>query len=189
MAGPDVSAGVRQLVEERGIAYHPEHQVEAVDEGTISFTNGVIAEYDLLAYVPPHRAPSPVRDAGLLGGDGWVAVDVHTMETPFSGVYAIGDVTGVPLKSGKALPMAGTFAHGQGKVVARNIARQIKGEAGTARFDGNGACFIETGDGRAGFGRGNFYGDPEPEVKLHNVGRRWHFAKVAFEKKWLRQWF
>ena len=189
VAGPDVSAGVRQLVEERGIAYHPEHQVEAVDEGTISFTNGVIAEYDLLAYVPPHRAPSPVRDAGLLGGDGWVAVDVHTMETPFSGVYAIGDVTGVPLKSGKALPMAGTFAHGQGKVVARNIARQIKGEAGTARFDGNGACFIETGDGRAGFGRGNFYGDPEPEVKLHNVGRRWHFAKVAFEKKWLRQWF
>ncbi|MCH7996510.1 MAG: NAD(P)/FAD-dependent oxidoreductase, partial [Chloroflexi bacterium] len=31
VAGPEVSAGVRQMVEQRGITYHPQHQVTKVD--------------------------------------------------------------------------------------------------------------------------------------------------------------
>jgi len=191
VAGPDVSSGVRQMVEQKGIGYHPEHQVTEVDpEGRrLSFANGASAEFDLLAYVPPHRPPRVVRDAKLVGESGWVSVDRHTLETRFERVYAIGDVTGIPLALGKPLPKAGVFAHGEAEVVARNIARAITGKGKPASFDGYGECFIETGDGRAGFGRGNFYAEPLPEVKLKNVGRRWHWGKVLFEKRWLRQWF
>jgi sulfide:quinone oxidoreductase len=118
-----------------------------------------------------------------------MSVDRHTMETQYPGVYALGDVVGIPLALGKPLPKAGVFAHGEAEVVAQNIAHSITGKAEPARFDGHGECFIEAGDGKAGFGRGNFYAEPLPQVKLHNVGRRWHAAKVLFEKDWLRKWF
>jgi sulfide:quinone oxidoreductase len=191
VAGPAVSAAVRRMVEDKRIGYHPEHQVTAVDPAArrIAFANGAQAEFDLLAYVPPHRAPRVVREAGLVGEGGWVAVDRETLETRFERVYAIGDVVGIPLALGKPLPKAGVFAHGEAEVVAANIARAITGRGKPRRFDGHGACFIETGDGKAGFGRGNFYSEPVPEVKLYKVGRRWHAGKVLFEKDWLRRWF
>ena len=53
-----------------------------------------------------------MRAAGLCGDSGWVAVDRATLATPFPGVYAIGDATGIPLSIGKPLPKAGVFAHG-----------------------------------------------------------------------------
>lgn len=191
VAGPEVSAGVRQMVEQKGIGYHPEHQVTTVDptQRRLDFANGASAEFDLLAYVPPHRAPRVVRDAQLVGESGWVPVDRHTLETRFERVYAIGDVTGIPLKLGKPLPKAGVFAHGQAEVVARNIVRAITGKGKAATFDGYGECFIETGDGRAGFGKGNFYADPVPQVELKKSGRRWHWGKLVFERRWLRHWF
>jgi sulfide:quinone oxidoreductase len=94
-----------------------------------------------------------------------------------------------PLALGKPLPKAGVFAHGEAEVVARNVARAITGKGQPAAFDGFGECFVETGDGKAGFGRGNFYAEPLPSVKLENPARRWHWGKVIFEKRWLRQWF
>lgn len=191
VAGPEVSKAVRMMVEGKGIAYHPEHQVKEVDpaERRLSFTNGTQASFDLLAYVPPHRAPKVVREAGLTGESGWVPVDRHTLETKHARVYALGDVVGIPLALGKPLPKAGVFAHGEAQVVAKNIARAITGKGKGASFDGAGDCFIETGDGKAGFGKGDFYAEPVPQVRMHPPGLRWHAAKVLFEKDWLRRWF
>jgi sulfide:quinone oxidoreductase len=191
VAGPEVSKAVRQMVEAKGITYHPEHQVKEVEAEVrvLKFTNGVEAGFDLLAYVPPHRAPRVVREAGLLGESGWIAVDRQTMETKHERVYALGDVVSVPLKLGKPLPKAGVFAHAEAEVVARNIARAITGKGKPASFSGKGDCFIETGDGKAGFGKGDFYAEPLPQVKIHPPGRRWHAAKVLFERDWLRRWF
>jgi len=191
VAGPDVSAGVRSMVEAAGIGYHPEHQVVSVDptERLLTFANGVTADFDLLAYVPPHQAPRVVRDAGLVDDSGWIPADRDTLHTRYPGVYAIGDVTGIPLKMGKPLPKAGVFAEREAKVVAHNITREITGDGEPASFDGHGECFVETGGGKAGFGRGDFYAEPTPQVVLHPVGRRWHFGKLLFEKNWLRRWF
>ena len=56
-------------------------------------------------------------------------------------------------------------------------------------FDGHGQCFVEVGGGRAGFGAGYFYAQPVPQVKLHEPSRKWHMAKVLFEKRWMKRWF
>jgi sulfide:quinone oxidoreductase len=190
VAGPDVSTAVRQMIEAKGIAYHPEHQIKEVDpvSRTLRFTNGVEAPYDLLAYVPPHRAPRVVRESGLAGEGGWMTANRNTLETAFPCVYAIGDVVSIPLTLGKPLPKAGVFAHYEAQVVARNIARAITGKGKPASFDGEGECFVETGEGKAGFGKGNFYAEPVPQVKLHAPSRHWHAAKILFEKNSLRQW-
>jgi sulfide:quinone oxidoreductase len=182
---------VRQMVESKGIAYHPEHAVVKIDPQArrIYFTNDTTADFDLLAYVPPHRAPKVVREAGLCGESGWVPVDRHTLETKFPGVYAIGDVTGIPLAIGKPLPKASVFANAAAKVVAHNIARAITGRGEAQTFQGRGACFLEIGDGRAGFGSGNFYADPKPQIRLYPPSRWRHYGKVLFEQYWLHRWF
>ncbi|GMQ85767.1 MAG: FAD/NAD(P)-binding oxidoreductase [Acidimicrobiia bacterium] len=190
VTGPELSAGVRRMVEAKGIGYYPEHQVAEVDSQArrVTFDNGATADFDLLAYVPPHRAPRVVRDSGLVDDSGWVPVDRHTLDTRFPGVYAIGDVTGIPLEVGKPLPMAGVFAEREAVVVAHNVATAITGKGKPERYDGFGECFIETGDGKAGFGRGDFYAQPTPQIKLYKASRRWHIGKVLFEKNWFRRW-
>lgn len=187
VAGAAVSAGVRGMLEAQGIGYHPAHQIRAVDPRarTLEFAGGVSAEFDLLLYVPAHRAAAAVREAGLTNESGWIPVDRHTLATNHPGVYAIGDVTVIPLKMGRPLPKAGVFAHGQAEVVAQNIAREWTGKGESQRFEGEGMCFIETGGSRAGMGRGNFYAEPLPEVRLHQPGLLWHGAKVLYEKYWL----
>lgn len=75
VAGPHVSSAVTELLAAKGIPYHPEHQVTAVDADRkrLTFANGIQVDFALLAYVPPHRAPAVVRDSGF---DGRERVDV-----------------------------------------------------------------------------------------------------------------
>lgn len=179
------------MVEAKNIGFHPEHAVTQVDTTArkIHFTSGATANFDLLAYVPPHRAPQVVQDAGLTNESGWIPVDRGTLETRFPGVYAVGDVTGIPLSMGKPLPKAGVFAHGEAEVVANNITHALTGKGKPAVFNGHGECFSETGDGKAGFGSGDFFAEPVPQVKMRGPNRALHIGKVAFEKFWLFEWF
>jgi sulfide:quinone oxidoreductase len=187
VAGPEMSGAVKQLLASKGIPYHPEHQVTSVDATSkkLVFANGTEATFDVLAYVPPHRAPRVIRESALASDTGWVSVDRNTLETKFPGVFAIGDVVSIPLKLGKPLPKAGVFAHGEAEVVARNIAALVDGRDAAERFNGHGECFIEIGDGKAGFGGGDFYAEPKPTVTIHPPSWRWHAGKVLFEKSWL----
>ncbi len=190
VAGPALGAAVREMLASRGIAYFPGKKPVAVEpqSRTIRFETGDVATYDLLAYVPPHAAPAFVVDAGLAPAGGWVKVDPKTLATPFERVWAVGDVTGIPLPNGKSLPKAGVFAAGQAEVVARNIAALVRGAAPAAEFAGEGACFVEMGGGRAGYATGNFYATPDPVVRLKTPGRRWHWAKVLLERTWFPRW-
>lgn len=188
VAGPQVSAALRGMIEAKGIGYHAGHAVTSVDsvKHRLVFANGVEADFDLLAYVPPHRAPKVVREAGMCGESGWMAVDRATLQTSHPGVYTIGDATGIMLTSiGKPLPKAGVLAHNQAEVVAHNISVAITGRGAERKFGGEGECFIETGDGKAGFGSGNFYAEPAPRVTLRAPSTLLHWGKVAYEKYWL----
>jgi sulfide:quinone oxidoreductase len=187
IAGPAVSGHIRGMIEAKGIGFHPGHAVEAVDPVArrISFANGASAEFDMLAYVPPHRAPTVVRESGLTSESGWIEVDRADLVTRFPAVYAIGDVAGIMLKMGRPLPKAGVFAHGEAEIVADNIAAEIAGKGERRKFDGHGSCFVEIGDSKAGFGSGDFYAEPVPEVRLKGPNRVFHLGKIAFEKYWL----
>lgn len=188
VAGPEASAAVRAMVEGKEIEYRPDHQIARAEAGRVTFTDGATVDFDLLVYVPPIAPPQALRGSGLVDETGWVRVDRHTLETAFPGVYAVGDVTLIPLTMGKPLPRAGVFAHGQAEVIARNIAASVAGTDPLARFDGQGACFIETGDGRAGFGSGDFFAEPRPAVRMRPPAWYWHAGKVLFEKQVMWSW-
>jgi sulfide:quinone oxidoreductase len=187
VAGPTVGESLRQVLAARGVNYRPTTKVTSIDLGAkeLTFEGGGTARYDLLVYVPVHRSPAVVRESGLAGETGWIPVDPRTLETGHPHVYAIGDVAAVKLPNGMMLPKAGVFAHGEAEIVADRIAASISGRKSGKEFDGWGACFIEMGEGKAGYGSGNFFAEPAPAVALQNASRSWRLGKVMFEKAWL----
>ncbi len=187
-AGPVVGEALKEMLTQRGIGFHPTTTVESIAKNELVFNDGTRQQYDLLLGVPAHRAPAVVATTGLAAPSGFLPVDAYTLATSEEGVFAIGDVTAIPLSEGKFLPKAGVFAEAQAKVVAERIASELTGKPITSRFDGKGACFVELGDGRAAFATGNFYGAEGPVVNLRRPGRHWHWAKVGFEQYWMRRW-
>lgn len=190
VAPPALGDSIADLLAARGIRYHPLFTFKELrpDTREVVSSDGAAHQVDLLIAVPPHRAPEVVRSSPLLGVSGFVHVDARTLETDHDGVYAIGDVATIRLPNGKALPKAGVFAHAEAKVVARRIADAADGTTSEAAFDGKGYCWIELGDGRAGFAGGDFYAEPDPTMRMRRPGRPLHWGKVAFEKWWLHHW-
>jgi sulfide:quinone oxidoreductase len=174
-------------LEGAGIRFVPNHQATAVEAGAVVFGD-TSRPFDVLLGLPPHRVPTVVAASGLTGGGPWVKVDSRTLETGWAGVYAIGDVTAIPLANGQMLPKAGAFAQAEGEVVAARIAATFSGAAPTETFAGDGACFLETGGGMAAMVTGGFLADP-PAVRLTDPSPEHYTAKLAFERERLRSWF
>ncbi len=89
---------------------------------------------------------------------------------------------------GKPLPKAGTFASGEVEVVAHAIARDILGKGSAKTYRGGGECWVETGDGMAAYGSGDFFAEPAPVVALESPSEGAHRAKEAWEREWLARW-
>lgn len=196
-AGPDMSASIRAMIEERNIGYHPLKQTQSINtkRRIIIFNDGSQKKYDLLIAVPPHRAPDVIVEAGLCNESGWIPVNPKTMEigaaTGNVPVYAIGDNTVVPLP-GKyipdkplVLPKAGVFAASHGVVAAKHIAANILGEPVQDTFDGKGYCYIEIGGEEALKGEGSFFDLPHPRMDRRAPDREQYRDKVGWIESWL----
>ncbi|MFA5809513.1 MAG: FAD-dependent oxidoreductase [Thermoleophilia bacterium] len=186
VAGPVMGQAILSLTEPRGIKYRPNSTINSVDPDTrqVLLEGDEPAPYDLLLTVPPHKCPQVIKDAGLTGEAPWVPVDPGTLATQHENIFVIGDATMIKLPNGKMLPKAGVFAHKHAETVAHGIAASIKGKPQPKPYDGEGFCFVEIGDGSAGFAKGNFYAEPDPAVRARKPSRMLHWGKVAFEKYW-----
>jgi sulfide:quinone oxidoreductase len=189
--GEKVGSAILKLLDERGIGFTGGVSLKSVNQEKriMNFADGAQVDFDLLVATPVHRLPHVLSGTPLVNGGAWVPVDRDSLQTAVPDVFAIGDVTHVPLTTGFALPKAGVFAHGEAEVVARNLAAEITGKEPIWAYGGQGACFMETGGGRGAYITGNFFNEPEPDVQLRSPGRFWHWAKVGFERVWLWRWF
>lgn len=194
MSIPVIGKGGCEAIEGRlagnWIAFSPNTKAERVEAGRVVLAEGAgEIPFDLLLAIPPHRVPSVVVEAGLAEKGAWVKVDPRTLETPFGGVYAVGDVTGIPTATGQPFPKAGVFAEGEGLVVAERIAAGFAGRTPEATWSGEGFCFLEVGNGEAMLVRGNFLADPAPDVELTPPSRAFYELKGTFERERLDAWF
>jgi sulfide:quinone oxidoreductase len=186
-AGRDGSEWMGQQLAERGISCRLSAKAERVEPGRVVLSEGELP-FDLLLAVPPHRPPAVVAESGLTAGHGWIAVDPGTLATSQEGVYAVGDVTLIPLANGLPFPKAGVMAELQGTRVARAIAADLRGQEPPAPFDGTGFCPIELGPHSAAFVEGHWYAEPEPVVTVTGPSAA-HAEKAAFETEHLDHWF
>ncbi len=193
VAGPALGDAVKEMLARQNVAFHPLHKLTGVNAAAreLNFEGKEPFKFDLLVAIPPHRGPRIVREAGLTNEAGWVTVDRAMLRTKAENVYAIGDVTTIPIPGRwkpdvpLILPKAGVFAHGQAEIVARRLAAEIAGAGAHGDFTGVGYCMLEAGETLAGFAYGNFFAEPSPQVDLRQLGKAWHLGKVVFEKWWL----
>lgn len=176
-AGPEMGQYIKGELARRGIAFHPQKTTVRVDGAAqrVLFEDGSVVRYDLLIAIPPHEAPTLVRDAQLTNPSGWIPVDPQTLRVktrPEVGeLYAVGDVATIPLPGrykpdvALSLPKAGVFAEAHGRVVAHQIAAKILSRAPSETFDGRGYCYMETGGERAFRGDGSFFELPHPVME------------------------
>jgi sulfide:quinone oxidoreductase len=198
VAGPIVGDSLLSMLAERRITYAGDHVVSSIDPASRKMMFGEDeASYDLLVGVPPHKAPDIVTESGLTDGSGYIPVhpqaleiltDVENLETEYSRVYAIGDVTTITLLNLMPLPKAGVFAEAEASVVAGNIAASIAGKPESVRYDGRGGCHLEIGDGLAAMASGNFYASPGPRINLEPPSTQFYREKGEYESV-LDTWF
>lgn len=196
-AGPKVGQAIKELLIQRGIDFNPQVEIDSLNPATkeVVWKNGETKKADLLITIPPHKAPDVLKKAGLTNEAGWVPVDPKTLKTMKENIFALGDVATIKLegryKPDKPLmlPKAGVFAHHEAEVVAANIAAEIKNTLKRKEFDGKGSCFLELGDGTAGFAAGSFFDLPHPRVQMKKPSRYRHIYKALFEKYWFWRWF
>src|SRR5581483_977996 len=187
VAGPKISSNVVEIISEQGIRFHPSHKIKSVSDRQLEFENGAMQGYDVLVGIPPHKVPEVVRSSGLTGGGDWVAVDRHTMKTSVKNVFAIGDVTEIKVGA-IAVPKAGIFAEEEAKVAARQIMDEIAGKPATAAFSGQGYCFMEVGNRRAGSVEADFYNPAGPSIKLEPPSEQNYEKKQDFERTRVKEW-
>jgi sulfide:quinone oxidoreductase len=191
VAGPEASRLVEERLRAKGIQFLSNRKAAGVDSGRpqVLFEAGEPLGFDLLAGVPAHRCPQIVKESGLTRGGDWVAVDPKTLKTDFDRVFAVGDVTNIPLANKQSLPKAGVMAEAQAYVAAAAIAAEIQGLKAEKEFDGRGYCFLEVGGREAAAVQGNFFAVPAPEVELTRPSAAAYGEKRAFEAVRLTQWF
>jgi sulfide:quinone oxidoreductase len=189
VAGPNVGPALVAMLEERGIELHWEQIAMRVNPAA----RRILFEledttFDLLVAIPPQVVPPVLRESGLVDASGWVPVDPSTLETKFAGVYAIGDATAIRLRNGMYLPKAGVFADEQARTVAARIVAAADGGSAAPQYPGRGFCYIETGEGLAAYGAGNFYATPAPSVSLEPPSERFRQEKAGIEQALLAAW-
>jgi sulfide:quinone oxidoreductase len=180
----EVSQSILDALTERGIEYVPNQHVTELDarNNLARLASGGSIPYDLFVGIPVHRAPHVVESCGL-AVEGWVPVEKTNLATRFPDVYAVGDVTGLPMAK------AGVFAEAGARVVADDIAARLRGNVLERPYEGAGTCYLEFGGGLVGMVEANFFGGPTPTARLLGPSRELAAHKVAFASTRRERWF
>jgi sulfide:quinone oxidoreductase len=181
---PAASEALLVAFAERGIDWHPERLVTALDpqRKVAVLGDGSEMPFDLFLGVPVHRAPAVVEASGL-AVDGWIPVDPLTLETSFPGVYAVGDVTSV------GTPKAGVFSEGQASVVADQIIARLGGGSSPSTYDGHGTCYLEFGNDLVARVSVTFLSGQAPVGDLEGPSSAIAADKTEFGASRIQRWF
>ena len=182
---PVASRELRGLLQAKNVSLVTDFNTGEVDgqSGRLISFDGREVAFDLSVVVPLHGGQAYVdRSPGLGDALGFVPADERTLQAKARpNVFVIGDAADVPASK------AGSVAHFEGGILARNIASYLVGEPFGVTFDGHTNCFIESGFGKALLIDFNY--DTEPVtgrfpgpigLPLLRQSRLNHLGKLAF---------
>jgi NADH dehydrogenase FAD-containing subunit len=149
-----------ELLVARGIEFLAHRWVTEADPETVRTDRGVSLAHDLLIWAPGPAAPPLFRDSRLeTDGRGYLLVWPTLQTTSQPWIFGAGDCA--VIAGDEWVPRAGVYAVRQGRVLARNLARRLRGEPlETYTPQREWLSLMNTGDGRAlasyrGFGAHN----------------------------------
>jgi sulfide:quinone oxidoreductase len=197
VAGKQSNLDLISLLKKQNINIFPNFSLKKVDSHYLQFDNKQKKEYSILIGIPIHFIPPVLATSGLLEKEhNWISVDKFTLKTKFNDIFAIGDVTEIKINDVVSLPKAGIFAEGQARSVSSQIIYKIntipeeeeKEENNIIKFDGKGFCFMDTGNGKAGFIDTNFYNSEGPITILKEPSIEYYKQKINFESQRIKEW-
>ena len=181
---PDSSAALLKAFEERNIHFIPKKSVRVIDPSrkVAKLDDGTEMPFDLFLGVPKHVAPRVVLESPL-AENGWIPVNRNNLQTKFSDVYAIGDVTSV------GTPKAGVFAEGAGKIAAEAIVAAYQHGDFSNSYKGKGQCYVEFGEGKVGRVDVDFFSGPSPKGTHTEASEALIVEKEHFGSSRKERWF
>jgi sulfide:quinone oxidoreductase len=161
---------------------------EFADNGTVHKAHELPFSYSMM--LPAFRGVEAVRGIEKLTNPrGFVIVDKHQRNPAFPNVFAVGvcvaiaPVGATPVPVG--VPKTGFMIESMVTATAMNIGALLRGETPKAQPTWNAICLADFGDSGVAF-------LAQPQIPPRNVnwsskGEWVHYAKVAFEKYFLRK--
>ena len=175
---PEVAAWATPELAKRGVVMETFFNAETVDpeKKVLSSMEGTDLPFDVLVAIPEHRSAAFLEASGLTLS-GWVPTDRNTLAVKGQdGIWALGDTTDLPVSK------AGSVAHYQAGVVAKNVAARVHGKQPLARYGGKTICFIEAGLDSATFLEFDYKRPPSLQAPTKMI----HWAKLAYNNAyWL----
>lgn len=164
-------------------------RVEEVSEsGDVAKTHELPFNYSMM--LPAFRGVAAVRGIeGLTNPRGFILIDKKQRNPAFPNIFGVGvgvaiaPIAVTPVPTG--VPKTGFMIESMVTATALNIGDLLKGAEPKAEATWNAVCLADFGDGGVAF-------IAQPEMPPRNVnwsakGRWVHYAKVAFEKFFLRK--
>jgi sulfide:quinone oxidoreductase len=161
---------------------------EVADNGSVARTHELPFAYSMM--LPAFRGVAAVRGIdGLTNPRGFIVVDKTQRNPKFANIFAVGvgiaipPVAATPVPTG--VPKTGFMIESMVTATAINIGDLLRGKAATAEATWNAVCLADFGDSGVAF-------VAEPQIPPRNInwsskGAWVHYAKVAFEKFFLRK--
>lgn len=133
---------------DRGINLHLKEAVSQVHEGKILCKSGLQVNCDTIFWVTRASAPNWPRQSGLSTDDqGFIQVRPTLQSISHPHIFAAGDIAAMVMSP---RPKAGVFAVRQGKPLAENLRRFLRGESSrTYKPQSRFLSLISTGDRKA----------------------------------------
>ncbi len=195
----DTKGLLESEMRERHIRWITNAKVDKVEEGKMSVTelkaDGEIANNHELDFkysmmLPAFRGIPAVRDIdGLVNPRGFIIVDKHQRNPKFKNIFSVGVCIAIaPLEAtpvAVGVPKTGFMIESMVAATSHNIAEILHGKEPTHEPTWNAFCLADFGDSGVAF-----LAQPQnPPRNLNwSADGKWvHFAKIAFEKYFLRK--
>lgn len=161
---------------------------EVGEDGAVRKTSELPFHYSMM--LPAFRGVAAVRGLeGLTNPRGFILVDKHQRNPKYQNVFAVGVGVAIPPIGPTPVPVGvpktGFMIESMVTATAKNIGALLHGRTPEAQASLNAFCLADFGDGGVAF-------VAEPQIPPRNVnwsaqGRWVHYAKVAFEKYFIRK--
>lgn len=161
---------------------------ELAEDGSIKKAHELPFRFSMI--LPAFRGvPAVAGIEGLTNPRGFIIVDEHQRNPKFRNVFALGVCVAIPPVASTTIPVGvpktGFMIETMASAISANLSAVLDGKKPATEGTWNAVCLADFGDGGVAF-------VAQPQIPPRNInwsseGRWVHFAKIAFEKYFLRK--
>ncbi|MDF0727726.1 FAD-dependent oxidoreductase [Cytobacillus sp. S13-E01] len=178
--GPVVQDFVKEQFEKHNIHLHVNVELSEIAENEVRFKDGHALESQLSFIMPAYEGPKGLQGSGLVGEGGFVPVNEQLRSVHYPNVFATGDMIQM------VGPKMGHNAMAGAKVIARNIAHELRVSNANALYTPEVLCVMEMGGDNAAYIEADtIWGGTRSKVPV--TGPVAAFMKKSFKEYFVRE--